>query len=266
MQGVVDALVGPAGGYRDDATVDLPDRARVLLAHVGGGIAILAVSGIVYHQLTGTVLVPRHTFFQAPRPTPWKKVWRDVLLGLPGKPERGVAERVLAEVGLTHCAGAWPRTLSGNEAQRATLARAPVREPDLLLLDEPFGTLNAPTRAEARRLLGELWQRRGCAVILVTHDVAEAVLLADRVLVMDEGATAYETTVEPDRPRDITDPLLAELRTELLARLGSARSGVHHDPAPSVLRRHGCPQHHPDRRLLHRLRARARKGRLVRHP
>jgi ABC-type nitrate/sulfonate/bicarbonate transport system ATPase subunit len=89
--------------------------------------------------------VPRRkaVTFQAPRLMPWKKVWRNVLLGLPGKPERAVAEQALGEVGLGHRSDAWPRTLSGGEAQRASLARALVREPDLLLLGEPFGALDA---------------------------------------------------------------------------------------------------------------------------
>lgn len=151
---------------------------------------------------------------------PWKRVWRNVLLGLPGRPERAVAQRALDEVGLGNRIDAWPRTLSGGEAQRASLARALVREPDLLLLDEPFGALDALTRIKAQRLVGELWQRRGCAVLLVTHDVEEAVLLADRVLVMDGGRIAHEQRVDLDRPRDITDPRFASLRAGLLERLG----------------------------------------------
>ncbi|GDY51505.1 hypothetical protein SVIO_021280 [Streptomyces violaceusniger] len=168
------------------------------------------------------MLVPRRkaVAFQAPRLMPWKRVWRNVLLGLPGRPGRAVAERALKEVGLGHRIDAWPKTLSGGEAQRASLARALVREPDLLLLDEPFGALDALTRITAQQLVAELWQRRGCAVLLVTHDVEEALLLADRVLVMDGGVIAHEVRVDRDRPRDIADPLLAELRTELLDRLG----------------------------------------------
>lgn len=153
---------------------------------------------------------------------PWKRVWRNVLLGLPGKPERALAEAALEEVGLGHRVNAWPRTLSGGEAQRVSLARALVREPDLLLLDEPFGALDALTRINAQRLVGELWQRRGCAVLLVTHDVEEAVLLADRVLVMDGGRIAHEERVDLDRPRDLTDPRFAAIRADLLARLGVA--------------------------------------------
>ncbi|MFD9247697.1 ABC transporter ATP-binding protein, partial [Streptomyces sp. NPDC059556] len=174
----------------------------------------------------GTVLVPRRraVAFQAPRLMPWKRVWRNVLLGLPGKPGRAVAEKALAEVGLGDRSGAWPKTLSGGEAQRASLARALVRDPDLLLLDEPFGALDALTRIKAQRLVAELWQRRGCTVLLVTHDVDEALQLADRALVMRDGVIAYDTAVDLDRPRSAGDPALAALRTRLLAELGVAES------------------------------------------
>ncbi|WP_405856689.1 ABC transporter ATP-binding protein [Streptomyces sp. NBC_01515] len=187
-----------------------------------GKSTLLRILAGLDRDIEGTVLVPRRkaVAFQAPRLMPWKKVWRNVLLGLPGKPERAVAERALAEVGLGDHSDAWPKTLSGGEAQRASLARALVREPDLLLLDEPFGALDALTRIKAQRLVGELWQRRGCAVLLVTHDVEEAVLLADRVLVMDDGVIAHEQRIDLDRPRDITDPRFAELRAGLLERLG----------------------------------------------
>ncbi|MFJ2511353.1 ABC transporter ATP-binding protein [Streptomyces griseoviridis] len=187
-----------------------------------GKSTLLRILAGLDRDIRGTVLVPRRkaVVFQAPRLMPWKKVWRNVVLGLPGKPERAVAERALEEVGLAQRSDAWPRTLSGGEAQRAALARALVREPDLLLLDEPFGALDALTRVTAQRLVGELWRRRGCAVLLVTHDVEEAVLLADRVLVMDGGVIAHEQRVDLDRPRAVTDPRFAELRAGLLARLG----------------------------------------------
>ncbi|MGW0572322.1 ATP-binding cassette domain-containing protein [Streptomyces tauricus] len=113
-----------------------------------------------------------------------------------------------------------PRPWKGN-GRRASLARVVAREPDLLLLDDPFGALDARARAKARHLVGELWQRRDCAVLLATSDVEEAVLLADRVLVMDQGVIAYETVVGLDRPRDRTDPRFAALRAGLLARLGT---------------------------------------------
>ncbi|MEU6674486.1 ABC transporter ATP-binding protein [Streptomyces sp. NPDC046925] len=200
-----------------------PGEFVALLGRSGcGKSTLLRILAGLDRDIEGTVLVPRRkaVAFQAPRLMPWKRVWRNVLLGLKGKPERGLAERALEEVGLKHRTNAWPKTLSGGEAQRASLARALVREPDLLLLDEPFGALDALTRIKAQRLVDELWQRRGCAVLLVTHDVEEAVLLADRVLVMDEGVIAYETEIDLDRPRGIADPRFGELRAELLRRLG----------------------------------------------
>ncbi|MFJ3583483.1 ABC transporter ATP-binding protein [Streptomyces sp. NPDC090127] len=206
--------------------LDLTLRAgefTALLGHSGcGKSTLLRVLAGLDREISGTVLVPRRraVAFQAPRLMPWKRVWRNVLLGLPGRPERSVAEKALEEVGLGHRAGAWPKTLSGGEAQRASLARALVREPDLLLLDEPFGALDALTRIKAQRLVAELWQRRGCAVLLVTHDVDEALLLADRALVMRDGVIAYDTPVALDRPRAAGDPHLAALRSRLLAELG----------------------------------------------
>ncbi|MFE7140802.1 ABC transporter ATP-binding protein [Streptomyces sp. NPDC057644] len=195
----------------------------VLLGRSGcGKSTLLRVLAGLDREISGTVLVPRRraVAFQAPRLMPWKRVWRNVLLGLPGKPERAVAEQALAEVGLAERAGAWPKTLSGGEAQRASLARALVREPDLLLLDEPFGALDALTRIKAQQLVAELWQRRGCAVLLVTHDVDEALLLADRVLVMRDGRIAYDTPVALDRPREVGSPGFTGLRSRLLAELG----------------------------------------------
>ncbi|WP_413471181.1 ABC transporter ATP-binding protein [Streptomyces noursei] len=187
-----------------------------------GKSTLLRVLAGLDREIRGEVWVPRRkaVAFQAPRLMPWKRVWRNVLLGLPGRPERAAAERALAEVGLDHRADAWPKTLSGGEAQRASLARALVRDPDLLLLDEPFGALDALTRIRAQRLVSEVWQERGCAVLLVTHDVEEALLLADRVLVMEDGRITSETVVDLPRPRDVADPRCAALRTRLLARLG----------------------------------------------
>ncbi|MFE3547070.1 ABC transporter ATP-binding protein [Streptomyces kronopolitis] len=200
-----------------------PGEFVALLGRSGcGKSTLLRVLAGLDREITGEVLVPRRkaVAFQAPRLMPWKRVWRNVLLGLPGRPQRDSAVRALAEVGLGHRADAWPKTLSGGEAQRASLARALVREPDLLLLDEPFGSLDALTRLKAQRLVAELWQERGCAVLLVTHDVEEALLLADRVLVMEGGRIAYEAEVELSRPREVSDPRFGALRAELLDRLG----------------------------------------------
>ncbi|MET9533278.1 MULTISPECIES: ABC transporter ATP-binding protein [unclassified Streptomyces] len=208
-----------------------PGEFTALLGRSGcGKSTLLRVLAGLDREIEGTVLVPkkRAVAFQAPRLMPWKRVWRNVLLGLEGHPERAVAENALEEVGLAHRSGAWPKTLSGGEAQRASLARALVREPDLLLLDEPFGALDALTRIKAQQLVAELWQRRGCAVLLVTHDVDEALLLADRALVMRDGVIAYETPVDLDRPRSVGDPRFAGLRSRLLTELGVD------EPAPAV--------------------------------
>ncbi|MFE0350354.1 ABC transporter ATP-binding protein [Streptomyces griseoluteus] len=222
VEGLTRAFDGRA--VIDDLRLDLaPGEFVALLGRSGcGKSTLLRVLAGLDRDIDGTVLVPRRraVAFQAPRLMPWKRVWRNVLLGLPGKPERAPAEQALEEVGLGHRVNAWPKTLSGGEAQRVSLARALVREPDLLLLDEPFGALDALTRINAQRLVGELWQRRGCAVLLVTHDVEEAVLLADRVLVMDGGRIAHEQRIELDRPRELTDPRFAAIRADLLARLG----------------------------------------------
>ncbi|MFH8346424.1 ABC transporter ATP-binding protein [Streptomyces sp. NPDC018045] len=222
MRGLRRAFGGRAviEGLRLDV---VPGEFVALLGRSGcGKSTLLRVLAGLDREVEGRVLVPRRkaVAFQAPRLMPWKRVWRNVLLGLPGKPERGVAERALGEVGLGHRADAWPKTLSGGEAQRASLARALVREPDLLLLDEPFGALDALTRIKAQKLVADLWQERGCAVLLVTHDVDEALLLADRALVMENGVIAYETEIGLPRPRDITNPGFAALRTRLLDRLG----------------------------------------------
>ncbi|WP_246257362.1 ABC transporter ATP-binding protein [Amycolatopsis anabasis] len=163
----------------------------------------------------GTVSVA----FQQPRLLPWRKVWRNVVLGL-HRPDanRDLAIRALEEVRLAAHADKWPGTLSGGEAQRLSLARALVREPDLLLLDEPFGALDALTRLAMHRLVEDLWQRHRPAVLLVTHDVDEALLLADRVLVLGEGHIVAEHVLAHPRPRRLADHV--DVRTKVLADLG----------------------------------------------
>ncbi len=114
---------------------------------------------------------PRSVVFQEARLLPWKRTWENVVLGLTAPDARALATRALAEVGLEHRAAAWPLTLSGGEAQRAALARALVREPKLLLLDEPFASVDALTRIRMHALVVDLWRRHRPAVLLVTHDV-----------------------------------------------------------------------------------------------
>ncbi len=161
----------------------------------------------------------RAVVFQDARLLPWKKVWRNVALGLSGGDVRARAETALKEVGLGHRLDAWPGTLSGGEAQRTALARALVREPGLLLLDEPFAALDALTRLKMHDLVLALWREHSPAVLLVTHDVDEAIALADRVLVLDKGKIAAEERIDLERPR-ASDVRFQAIRRRLLAHLG----------------------------------------------
>jgi len=172
----------------------------------------------------GTVQVPvaRTVVFQEPRLLPWKRVWRNVTLGLRSADPKARAEAALDEVGLSHRLNAWPLTLSGGEAQRAALARALVREPALLLLDEPFAALDALTRIRMQALVTDLWRVHSPAVLLVTHDVDEALTLADRALVLEYGKIALDIEVTRPRPRQPDDPTFGEQRRLLHAALGVA--------------------------------------------
>ncbi|GAB3278034.1 ABC transporter ATP-binding protein [Kineosporia babensis] len=155
--------------------------------------------------------------FQEPRLMPWLTVGANVALGLR---EKSRATAALAEVGLQDKAEAWPLQLSGGQAQRASLARALTREPQVLLLDEPFGALDALTKLEMQALVGRLWRDHGWTVVMVTHDVDEAVRLADRVIVLGDGQIKLELPVPGRGPRRPDDPDLAGLGQELLKALG----------------------------------------------
>ncbi|WUI02736.1 ATP-binding cassette domain-containing protein [Spirillospora sp. NBC_00431] len=177
----------------------------------------------------GTVLTaPRvTTVYQEPRLVVARRVLANVTLGLPRPardPARGKGSRALTEVGLGGRERDWPATLSGGEAQRVALARALVRDPQVLLLDEPFAALDALTRLQAQDLVAELCARHRPAVVLVTHDVDEAVRLADRVAVLDDGRFVVDRAIELPRPRAASsaaaDPAVLEHRRELLTRLG----------------------------------------------
>lgn len=123
-------------------------------------------------------------------------------------------------MGLASHARAWPATLSGGEAQRVALARALVREPELLLLDEPFAALDALTRLQMQDLIGELFEQHLPAVLLVTHDVDEALRLADRILILREGRFAVDLRPGGSTPRDRDQPSFIEHRRRLLRELG----------------------------------------------
>jgi sulfonate transport system ATP-binding protein len=194
-----------------------------LLGHSGcGKSTLLRILAGLDDEIGGEVTVParRSAAFQSPRLLPWLKVWRNVVLGLPGRPDRALALKALDEVGIAERATVWPKTLSGGQAQRVSLARALVREPELLLLDEPFGALDALTRLKMQELFGRLRDRHGFAALLVTHDVDEALLLADRALVLDQARITDQVVVPLDRPRAPDDPGFGPLRRHLLDRLG----------------------------------------------
>lgn len=188
-----------------------------------GKTTLLRILGALDRPDAGTVLVPqaRTIVFQEPRLVPSKRALGNVLVGLPrGAQTQELGKRALAEVGLADHARAWPHTLSGGEAQRVALARALVREPELLLLDEPFASLDALTRLHMQDLVGDLVRTHRPAVLLVTHDVDEAVRLADRVTVLKDGRLITDEAVAARRPRDPTDPAFTALRRRLLADLG----------------------------------------------
>jgi sulfonate transport system ATP-binding protein len=163
----------------------------------------------------GRIVAPRRpaVVFQEHRLLPWESLWRNVSLGLQASDPRERAAAALAEVGLGDRLDDWPRNLSGGQAQRVALARALVQQPELLLLDEPFAALDALTRIRMHDLVRELVASHRPGVLLVTHDVDEAIALADRILVMRDGRIAFEHRTKGDGSAAIA-------RTELLAELG----------------------------------------------
>ncbi|TQI79956.1 sulfonate transport system ATP-binding protein [Serratia fonticola] len=165
--------------------------------------------------------------FQDARLLPWKKVIDNVGLGLRGD-WREDALRALTTVGLADRANEWPAALSGGQKQRVALARALIHRPRLLLLDEPLGALDALTRIEMQGLIEDLWQQHGFTVLLVTHDVSEAITLADRVLLIEEGRIGLDLSVDLPRPRRKGSAKLAELEAQVLTRVLS--------PSPPVIK------------------------------
>ena len=203
----------------DGIDLDIPaGQFTALLGHSGSGKSTLlrAVAGLDHEvEGSGRLTAPERVsvVFQDSRLLPWRRVLDNVLLGTEGKEAAAKGREALAEVGLKGRERAWPSELSGGEAQRAALARSLVREPELLLADEPFGALDALTRIKMHALLRELWRRHQPSVLLVTHDVDEAIVLADRVLVLEEGRIRVDLVVDHERPRE-------EYRQVLLGALG----------------------------------------------
>jgi len=188
----------------------------VLLGESGCGKTTLlrALAGLDPVQ-GGTIEVPGRpaVVFQEHRLLPWETLWRNVTLGLHVADARERAAAALGEVGLGDRLDDWPRNLSGGQAQRVALARALVQEPKLLLLDEPFAALDALTRLRMHGLVKDLVARHQPGVLLVTHDVDEAIRLGDRILVMRDGVIAAEHRLSPDQD-------VAAARAELLSELG----------------------------------------------
>jgi sulfonate transport system ATP-binding protein len=164
--------------------------------------------------------------FQEPRLLPWARVDANVAIGLgPAADQAQALQRsreALATVGLVDRAGEWPSTLSGGQKQRVALARALVSAPRILALDEPLGALDALTRIEMQRLVEQVWLANGFTAVLVTHDVAEAVALGDRIVLIDHGAIAADIPVGLTRPRQRGSAEFARVEAEILERLLAA--------------------------------------------
>jgi sulfonate transport system ATP-binding protein len=192
----------------------------------GGKSTLLRLLAGLETPSSGSVLLDDRAFlglpagvrmlFQDPRLLPWQRVLGNVGIARePGWEDRAAA--ALADVGLADRAADWPAVLSGGQRQRVALARALVSRPRLLLLDEPFGALDALTRAEMHELLLRIWRRDGFTAVLITHDVVEAATLADRVLVLKHGRITLDLPVAARRPRQPGDRRLLELEHRVLA-------------------------------------------------
>jgi sulfonate transport system ATP-binding protein len=159
--------------------------------------------------------------FQDARLLPWRTLIQNVALALAG-PKAEIRERaleVLAQVGLADRADEWPNRLSGGQRQRVALARALIHRPRLLLLDEPLGALDALTRIEMQRLIEQIWRQHQFTAVLVTHDVSEAVALADRILLIEDGRITLDEPVRLARPREHGESHFARLEGRVLKRL-----------------------------------------------
>ena len=199
------AVLGPSGGGKSTllkilAGLEPPSHGQAELCGADGGPPTVRI------------------MFQEDRLLPWLSTLDNVGIGL-RRDAREIARELLIAVGLDGRERDWPTVLSGGQRQRAALARALAHRPNLLLLDEPFGALDALTRATMQDLLLDLWQRERNTVLLVTHDVEEALVLADRVVLLIDGRLDDDFRVNLARPRRRGDAHLAALKQELLERL-----------------------------------------------
>lgn len=209
-----------------DVSINPGEFVALLGASGSGKSTLLRILAGLDTDYSGHLSLPerRAVVFQEHRLMPWKRVTANVALGLEGEDTQARSKAMLEEVGLREHGRAWPRTLSGGESQRVALARALVRSPELLLLDEPFGALDALTRMRVHSLVLSLWERHRPSVLLVTHDVDEALLLADRALVLRDGRVDVDLHIASSRPRRRADPAVEGLRTRILQTLGVAEA------------------------------------------
>ncbi|MHC9294222.1 ABC transporter ATP-binding protein [Mycobacterium sp. LTG2003] len=224
-------LTGLSKTYGDQVILDdfqLTVRKGEFVALLGrsgtGKTTLLRILAGLEAATAGHVSITSRTsvVFQEPRLIQAQRVWKNVALSTSIRGDnyrRALA--ALDEVGLAGKAQSWPKNLSGGEAQRVGLARALVRSPELLLLDEPFGALDAFTRRTAQDLVTTLWQEHQVGVLLVTHDIEEAVLLADRIVVLGKGLVQADLAVDLPRPRDVTSPAFNAIKRQVLDGLGT---------------------------------------------
>jgi NitT/TauT family transport system ATP-binding protein/sulfonate transport system ATP-binding protein len=210
------AIVGPSGCGKTTllrvlAGLEEPDRGDVLI----DGAPVYGIGN------------QRAVIFQEPRLLPWLTVKQNVAFGLEvrGTPAPLAADRARQYIRLVGLAGfedAYPRQLSGGMAQRVGIARALTVQPEILLLDEPLGALDAMTKLTMQEELARIWREEGVTMILVTHDLEEAIFLSDRVLVMSKDNSVSTRLIELDlpRPRDRSAPAFVALRRRLMAEFG----------------------------------------------
>ena len=232
----------PATNVLEDITLDIRDGEFICLVGPSGcgKSTLLNIMGGFLKQTTGDILVdghpvagpdPRRIFiFQENGVFPWLTVEDNIGFGVrrnTAAERRDLVEHYIEMVGLTGFAKSFPRELSGGMRQRVEIARALAAEPDVLFMDEPFGALDYLTRLRLRAELTQIWQREKRTVIFVTHDVEEAVQLADRVVVMGRRPARIRAIVPVDaeRPRDMDDPICRGLRDEIFGVMGLDHRG-----------------------------------------
>jgi NitT/TauT family transport system ATP-binding protein len=222
----------------EDVSLEIPDGHFACLVGPSGcgKSTLLRVMGGLLRPSEGMVRVggrpverpgaDRGMVFQSYTLFPWLKVRENVefgprLQGVPRAARRQTSDALLREMGLEEFAGAYPKELSGGMQQRVAIARALANEPEVLLMDEPFGALDALTRASAQRFLTEVWERHRRTIAFVTHDIEEAVFLGDTIYVMSPRPGRIQEVVQVDvpRPRSLEDERLLQLRRRILSQI-----------------------------------------------